>query len=525
LKRDYDPDNKLGYQSCHANPDDDLEASEGVGVNKADYFRAEFGPMRIETRHQPLLKGLLDICGISEGNPDVPKWNDLVAFPSYAAEDPDEPKFTLTGEEGDQGTLLDLLLLALRRVCELLQFKEGSDLHTLECDPVWEKNVTRKSWSNFRKASSVHRHYWQGYLRDWINELEDADYDNIRRKAVVDGVSLWNMGFWNLLSDVLSPMAVVKLRDWASFYHLLPENPNAAEWLVFWLRAMKSGDLRGIRGGMYRLIWKFVKVLEKCTNIAIQRNAKLVKLTKSGNDRVCLTFEDPTHDTSVERVILAVPKRPLELLNLPDTLKDKGASDTHVKQLKKHLNAVFGFPLLKCFFILHQPWWEDNRPLNRYASSIPTREIKYDKSKDKTKGMVMVYTDRPATQFWADYLVDKYEQHKAEVWLSHEANPRLWKRFVQYARDYEHHDFTKDRLLACGMRDWGKDPYGGACHSWRPGAKSWEAIDYLRAFSLDGREENKENKNIHICGEAYSDYQGFIEGALRSAEKVIDAIS
>ncbi|MCI0559375.1 MAG: FAD-dependent oxidoreductase, partial [Nitrososphaera sp.] len=32
LKRDYDPDNKLGYQSCHANPDDDLEASEGVGV-------------------------------------------------------------------------------------------------------------------------------------------------------------------------------------------------------------------------------------------------------------------------------------------------------------------------------------------------------------------------------------------------------------------------------------------------------------------------------------------------------------
>ena len=192
-----------------------------------------------------------------------------------------------------------------------------------------------------------------------------------------------------------------------------------------------------------------------------------------------------------------------------------------------HLNSVFGSPLLKCFFIMDQPWWEDNRPLNRYASSIPTRELKYDKSKDKTKGMVMVYTDRPANQFWADYLIgeDKQrlsEQHNAQVWWNGtNRNDRLWKRFVQYARDYEHHDFTNDRLLACGMRDWGKDPYGAAAHSWRPGAKSWETIDFLKAVSLNG---NAENKNIHICGEAYSDYQGFIEGSLRSAKEVIDVI-
>ena len=29
---------------------------------------------------------------------------------------------------------------------------------------------------------------------------------------------------------------------------------------------------------------------------------------------------------------------------------------------------------------------------------------------------------------------------------------------------------------------------------------------------------------LHVCGEAYSDYQGFIEGALRSAAKAIDSI-
>jgi hypothetical protein len=31
----------------------------------------------------------------------------------------------------------------------------------------------------------------------------------------------------------------------------------------------------------------------------------------------------------------------------------------------------------------------------------------------------------------------------------------------------------------------------------------------------------KANCRLHVCGEAYSDYQGFIEGALRSAAEVL----
>ncbi|MBW4563371.1 MAG: hypothetical protein KME32_19930 [Mojavia pulchra JT2-VF2] len=41
----------------------------------------------------------------------------------------------------------------------------------------------------------------------------------------------------------------------------------------------------------------------------------------------------------------------------------------------------------------------------------------------------------------------------------------------------------------------------------------------LRAFSLI--DDQYKHKNIHICGEAYSDYQGFIEGALRSVQDVL----
>jgi hypothetical protein len=39
-------------------------------------------------------------------------------------------------------------------------------------------------------------------------------------------------------------------------------------------------------------------------------------------------------------------------------------------------------------------------------------------------------------------------------------------------------------------------------------------------FSLDAASP----KNVHICGEAYSDFQGFIEGGLRTASGVVQLI-
>ncbi|HEX2930367.1 MAG TPA: FAD-dependent oxidoreductase [Candidatus Binatia bacterium] len=89
-------------------------------------FHAEFGPMRIEPTHQPLLKDLLDYLGIKESD-DPKDHRGLVKFPAYSADDPEEPRFKLEGEEAEQKSLLDLLLLAVRRICELV-VEEPADL-------------------------------------------------------------------------------------------------------------------------------------------------------------------------------------------------------------------------------------------------------------------------------------------------------------------------------------------------------------------------------------------------------------
>jgi monoamine oxidase len=557
---------------------------------KYEYFRAEFGPMRIEPQDQPLLQALLDDLEIREPDPgEEESLDDLIPFASYASEDPMEPRFTLREEEAQQKTPFDLMILALRRIFELVEgiepeirnsrtgardgkeksgdnengiFRKNADEAERKVFEAgapsstgpWYKDAANEQWRNLRDQTFFYRHYWKGELLEWIQNLTEHDFTVIRERTRFRGQPLWDLGFWNVLSDVLSHFAVVKIRDWGSYYHFVHENLNAAEWIIFWLRAIRStGSLRGIRGGMSRIVWKLLDVLWNhqksgmTPQLKIEQGSKLLGLKTRKNGLVDLDIrkQDFSRAVSAKRIILALPKRPLEemLWN----------GDRPHGKLQEALNATVCLPLLKCFFVIDKPWWEDNRPLNRSAADLPTREILYMKSDDRTKGLIMIYTDRPAITFWSDYLRTKSDdnpegpeqpegpqleyQEAAKTWFLEKkpsprdasiienkpGSPRLWQRFVQFARDYEHHDFTTVRLLACGMRDWGKEPFSAAAHGWRPGVRSWDHIKFLEAFSLD--QEAIEAKNIHICGEAFSDYQGFVEGALRSAKRVLDKIA
>ena len=77
-------------------------------------------------------------------------------------------------------------------------------------------------------------------------------------------------------------------------------------------------------------------------------------------------------------------------------------------------------------------------------------------------------------------------------------------------------------ISSFGIRDWSREPFEAGCHIWKAGVRVEEAIKQLTAFSLYGA--SLSNKNVHICGEAYSEFQGFIEGGLREALEVIKRI-
>jgi monoamine oxidase len=64
--------------------------------------------------------------------------------------------------------------------------------------------------------------------------------------------------------------------------------------------------------------------------------------------------------------------------------------------------------------------------------------------------------------------------------------------------------------------DWGDDPYGGGYHAWAGGfgvPLPWEAAKRIRQPVV--------GVPVHVCGEAYSDQQAWVEGALCTAELML----
>ncbi|SRR5579884_1619129 len=228
---------------------------------------------------------------------------------------------------------------------------------------------------------------------------------------------------------------------------------------------------------------------------------------------------------------------------------------------------------------------------NRFATSIPTRELHYWASEKPAskRGMIMIYTDRPNLTFWANYVGktgrqdrpewqegpqyphniedEEYQDLKPE-WPSHsirwqypepegatehEQHKRILEQQKQYRKRHRlvlkifaylnqiHPDLKKEDIEFCGIRDWGRAPYFAACHAWRPERQSWTTLRNLSSFEIfsDKPMSNRYNKDeransddiydqnghVHICGEAYSNYHGFIEGSLRSAQHVLHMLT
>ena len=132
----------------------------------------------------------------------------------------------------------------------------------------------------------------------------------------------------------------------------------------------------------------------------------------------------------------------------------------------------------------------------------------------------MLYTDRPATEFWKVY-VEGEVHDRAEIDRSKELKRQLFKYLGVDLQDAAAGQRLAATVTTWGIRDWSREPYGAGCHTWRPGAKSWEVLERLKAFRLPG--SSAPAGSVHICGEVYCDYQG-IEGALRSAESALQTV-
>jgi hypothetical protein len=484
------------------------------------------------------------------------------------------------------------LQTSLTDLCRELGFSDPDDATEDENGPG--------DWKTFPapKSDRIYRTFRSGVFAmfgkapddtAWLGDLfdgSDAGLDRLRQSATLKGRSdqnaprLYDMGFWNALSEVLPHKSVLEIRDRGHFYHLIPDNPNAVEWGIFWLRYfyLKRGQtLHSMRGGVRRITDSIIQELRLKDNVVLALGQEIVSVTH-GKDPYSVSLKvncrksGRSYEVEHDHVILALPKSPL--LKLAD-------SAPFPDHIQRHLHAVIGFPLLKIFAVLDHPAWQGGIRLPKAqtgAEDIPTREVHYWPY-GESKAVVLLYTDHPASEYWkwlvdgkvhektetavSEYLIRTFAEHlvRANVLVpdaespdepAPQRSPRNTTLVMAFARTFaegahatsdqglkarlttgaealqnSEHDPTaaaktlKRLVTACGIRDWSRAPFGAGCHAWKPRVKSWIVRRDLAEFGLIGRSGIK---NLHVCGEAYSDYQGFIEGALRSAKLTVNSV-
>ncbi|HVI47227.1 MAG TPA: FAD-dependent oxidoreductase [Chitinophaga sp.] len=378
-----------------------------------------------------------------------------------------------------------------------------------------------------------------------ITEAPDEKRREMVKKATFEGVPLYQWGFWNILYKVISSEGYQFSLD-AGGYDSTLVNWNAADAIPWFLSDFGiSPEYKGFTNGFQQVPITLGKLFESLGGI-ISLNAKLRSFEwKDGHFE--LKFDNEV--ITAKELILAMPRRSLDLLT-PYSPK--------LQEIHSLIASVTGRPLFKLFTTYDSPWWrnisktKDPVPLQegRSVTDIPVRQTYYwpkDDGKPVTEGKAMLlasYDDGNNTGFWDGLrpqrglawklgraklltLIDVFRGADDELdgaaGLSANGLNQEWGQYAAPKRMVEelsrqlsqmHNIATTPEVKAAAFRDWGEDPYGGGWNSWNIGVKSWEVRDKIVHPLPDCP--------LFICGEAYSDAQGWVEGALQTADIMLE---
>ena len=260
-------------------------------------------------------------------------------------------------------------------------------------------------------------------------------------------------------------------------------------------------------------------------------------LTTAEAQKRCL--EDPAscRTYGAKFVILALPKRSLELLDQANFM----LANPTVQQL---LNSVLNVPATRFFIAYERPWWTEaenlqpnGEPLRsptcgRSTTDLRVRQFYYwHTATDGGPSFVLgSYTNGQANFYWRGLQngpgpFDRLPGSAEPVGTRHDAaqgkGPRAatddmvrlaHRDLVQVVGPLR--DGRKPPKPYYGhFQDWDKDPWGGGWHAFTAGNDGAHLIPRILQPLPD--------ENVYLCGECYSNIQGWVQGALNTSEVML----
>ncbi|OLY91824.1 Monoamine oxidase [Cnuella takakiae] len=366
------------------------------------------------------------------------------------------------------------------------------------------------------------------------------------------GQTLENIGFWNLINDQVGNEGYNFISD-AGAYFSNTINWNSAEAMPYMMGDF-VGDVKykTIEGGFDMIAEGLAKLFSEAGG-TIYNSKQLLNF--SHNDLNSFKYKLLIRDTKdndeyeiyCNSLILAMPRRALELINDHNFLF-KGGEDI---ELKKNIRSVIGEPSFKLLMAFDNgknrlPWWKSELDIDegRSITDLPMRQCYYfGAAKDRNASLLLAsYNDMRTVDFWKPLeLPDQgmsYKKNsvhfkkmidnnsfvpKATSFVTKEELEKVSKFYKQAPKRMVDHSLFQLKELhgvenipdpfTTMYENWSDDPYGGGYHAWKARYDVGSVMSYMR--------RPMKTENVHICGEAYSDQQGWIEGAFCVAERML----
>ncbi|HEY4944246.1 MAG TPA: NAD(P)/FAD-dependent oxidoreductase [Rhizomicrobium sp.] len=214
-------------------------------------------------------------------------------------------------------------------------------------------------------------------------------------------------------------------------------------------------------------------------------------------------------ELSAARVVLALPRRGLERIeNFPEARGDANFA--------RLISSVNPMPAAKSLLLYKTPWWREHGIVEgRNITDMPARQF-YCLGSETTRlpsedtngyGVLMAYCDMTSVAKWQSLVArpdpSGFTQLAGDSALAREVHREATLVLGK----------TGLMPLAARFQDWSVDPYGGGWHYY--------------ALGHDGRADSAAmlkplpDRELYVCGEAYSLAQGWVEGALERAETML----
>ncbi|WP_225768793.1 FAD-dependent oxidoreductase [Inquilinus sp. Marseille-Q2685] len=356
--------------------------------------------------------------------------------------------------------------------------------------------------------------------------------------ATLNGFPLRQHGFWQVLLNALSIEAYNLALAGGGFNTVLT-NWNAAEaipwYMEDWSIPADQTAYVHLPEGYEALPRRLCDEFEAAGG-RVHLRRELIAFSRREDGLYALTIHDHgvgrDHVVLARRLVLAMPRRSLDRI-AEHPLDRAGPSEFFAKPgVADLLATVTGQALYKFALAYPQPWWHAlDLESGDSVTDLPLRQIYYFETEGDMPGgdpgnrnslLVAAYTDGISVDFWEGvrHSGPRFEGRPNPFVAAGEARlPDIYDVSALMVAEahrqlLEVHGVTDaPEPYAAAFRDWGDDPYGGGWHSWNIGVDTAAVMPRIVKPVAD--------EEVYICGESYSTYQGWVEGALQTAEMML----